>query len=203
MSHYYLGYVQSGNLHREFSCYGAFSTFPDLWLGRMATFLLAQRYRDALILPGLERRAGLNTGPTRAYGAMSLFAWCYGVTYLGLELFTGSGGRRTCYTASIVWIVLLGLARAHRGAASPQARGITVCISCDDQHRALRRVSRCRLGLSIIYWSGPRAALSKLATPLSALSCASTCSIEWRSSVYVRLVALISGRDHRDRLGAR
>ena len=56
---------------------------PDLWLGRMATFLLAGgivMHYFAL----LERSRWIHTVPYNdLYGSMSLFAWLLGITLSG------------------------------------------------------------------------------------------------------------------------
>ena len=71
----------------SFCCYLRFLYAPNVWLGRLATLLLAGGivfHYYAL----LERSYGTHTVPyDDLYGSMSLFAWLLGITYLGLEIF--------------------------------------------------------------------------------------------------------------------
>ena len=71
----------------SFCCYLRLLYAPNVWLGRLATLLLAGGivfHYYAL----LERSHGTHTVPyDDLYGSMSLFAWLLGITYLGLEIF--------------------------------------------------------------------------------------------------------------------
>ena len=124
MTHYYLGYISLALYFASFFCYARFLYVPDLWLGRMATFLLAvgiAMHYFAL----LERSRWIHTVPYNdLYGSMSLFAWLLGVTYLGLELFHRQRSVGAFVTLLlIVWIVLLAVLAPNETPPPPPARG--------------------------------------------------------------------------------
>jgi ABC-type transport system involved in cytochrome c biogenesis permease subunit len=124
MTHYYLGYISLALYIASFLCYARFLYVPDLWLGRMATFLLAggiAMHYFAL----LERSRWIHTVPYNdLYGSMSLFAWLLGVTYLGLELFHRQRSVGAFVTLLlIVWIVLLAVLAPNETPPPPPARG--------------------------------------------------------------------------------
>src|SRR5580700_9527152 len=124
MTHYYLGYISLALYIASFLCYARFLSLPDLWLGRMATFLLAGgivMHYFAL----LERSRWIHTVPYNdLYGSMSLFAWLLGVTYLGLELFHRQRSVGAFVTLLlIVWIVLLAALTAGAPTVRVPARG--------------------------------------------------------------------------------
>src|SRR5579864_1240227 len=124
MTHYYLGYVSLALYIASFLCYARFLYVPDLWLGRMATFLLAGgivMHYFAL----LERSRWIHTVPYNdLYGSMSLFAWLLGITYLGLELFHRQRSVGAFVTLLLtVWTAVVGLAVPHAPTAPPSARG--------------------------------------------------------------------------------
>jgi ABC-type transport system involved in cytochrome c biogenesis permease subunit len=82
----HMGYLSLALYVASFLCYARLLYAPDIWLGRLATLLLAGGI--ALhYLALLDRTAGMHAVPyDDLYGSMSLFAWLLGVTYLGLEL---------------------------------------------------------------------------------------------------------------------
>src|SRR5215472_18309207 len=124
MTHYYLGYVSLALYIASFLCYVRFLYVPNLWLGRMATFLLAGgivMHYFAL----LERSRWIHTVPYNdLYGSMSLFAWLLGVTYLGLELFHRQRSVGAFVTLLLTaWTAAVGLAVPHAPPTAPPARG--------------------------------------------------------------------------------
>ena len=82
-----LGYLSLAVYVASFLCYVRNLYVPNLWIGRLATFLLASGivvqyfslYQRSLVLKAVPY--------DDLYGSMSLFAWLLGITYLGLELF--------------------------------------------------------------------------------------------------------------------
>jgi HemX protein len=70
----------------SFVCYARVLYAPNLWVGRVASLLLAAGI-GAHYYALLERSLAMHTVPyDDLYGSMSLFAWLLGVTYLGLEV---------------------------------------------------------------------------------------------------------------------
>src|SRR6202011_4035598 len=82
-----LGYLSLALYMASFLCYGRNLYVPSLWIGRLATLLLASGivvqyfslYQRSLVLKAVPY--------DDLYGSMSLFAWLLAITYLGLELF--------------------------------------------------------------------------------------------------------------------
>src|SRR5271170_3517631 len=110
MAHHYLGYVSLALYAASFLCYARILYVPDLWVGRLATFLLASgivMHYFAL----LERSRWMHAVPYNdLYGSMSLFAWLLGITYLGLEVFHRQRSVGAFVTLLlVVWIGLLHL----------------------------------------------------------------------------------------------
>src|SRR5271170_5280595 len=114
----------------SFCCYARVLYAPNLWLGRLATLLLA----GGIVLHYfalLERSHGMHTIPyDDLYGSMSLFAWLLGVTYLGLEIFHRQRSVGAFVTLSlVVWLTLLELFAPQTAAPSPpSARGILFAL---------------------------------------------------------------------------
>lgn len=83
----HMGYLTLALYAASFLCYARLLFAPNLWLGRLATLLLAGGIACHYFAL-LDRSMGSHTVPyDDLYGSMSLFAWLLGVTYLGLELF--------------------------------------------------------------------------------------------------------------------
>ena len=204
MTHYYLGYVSLALYIASFLCYARFFYVPDLWLGRMATFLLAGgivMHYFAL----LERSRWIHTVPYNdLYGSMSLFAWLLGITYLGLELFHRQRSVGAFVTLLlIVWIVLLARARAQRGAASAACARPAFCFSRHARTPGRTRRSRFSFVLSLIYLgSGPRAALSQARHAVLALSGARRARSDGAKQRLRGLGSVDNGRDDGARLAA-
>src|SRR5271154_1488214 len=106
----HMGYLTLALYAASFLCYARLLFAPNLWLGRLATLLLAGRI-ECHYFALLDRSMGSHTVPyDDLYGSMSLFAWLLGVTYLGLELFHRQRTVGAFVTLLLVcWIALLGL----------------------------------------------------------------------------------------------
>ncbi|HTR47965.1 MAG TPA: cytochrome c biogenesis protein CcsA [Verrucomicrobiae bacterium] len=108
----------------SFCCYLRILYAPHLWVGRLATFLLA----GGIVLHYyalLERSHGLHTVPyDDLYGSMSLFAWLLGITYLGLELFHRQRSVGAFVTLLLlVWIGVVSWLAPGEMPPPPPARG--------------------------------------------------------------------------------
>src|SRR5580700_756957 len=194
MTHYYLGYISLALYIASFLCYARFLSLPDLWLGRMATFLLAGgillQYFDLL-----ERSRWIHTVPYNdLYGSMSLFAWLLGITYLGLEIFHRQRSVGAFVTLLLViWIALLGLLPRGEAPTPPPARGALFAF-----HVTLNTWAYAAFGLSfvlsVVYIAQDSILRSKRAGAafwrFPALDVLDRMS---RSSVFVGLGALILG----------
>lgn len=107
-----------------FICYARVLYVPNLWLGRLATLLMAGGilfHYFAL----LDRSQGTHTIPyDDLYGSMSLFAWLLGVTYLGLEILHRQRSVGAFVSLLlVVWMALLGVLAPHTIPAPPRAQG--------------------------------------------------------------------------------
>jgi len=82
----HLGYLSVALYAASFICYARVLYSPHVWVGRLASLLLACGIVDHYFAL-LGRSQGTHTIPyDDLYGSMSLFAWLLGVTYLGLEV---------------------------------------------------------------------------------------------------------------------
>jgi len=82
-----LGYLSLALYVASFICYARNLSAPNMWVGRLASLLLAGGI-FVQYLSLYQRSLALHTVPyDDLYGSMSLFAWLLGITYLGLELF--------------------------------------------------------------------------------------------------------------------
>jgi ABC-type transport system involved in cytochrome c biogenesis permease subunit len=102
MTHH-LDYLTLGVYVASFVCYARMLYAPEVWVGRLATTLLAggiALHYFAL----LERSRWTHTVPyDDLYGSMSLFAWLLGLTYLGLEML-----HRQRSVGAFVTLLLIG-----------------------------------------------------------------------------------------------
>jgi ABC-type transport system involved in cytochrome c biogenesis permease subunit len=108
----------------SFLCYARVLYVPQVWLGRLATLLLA----GGILLQYfalLERSHWIHTVPyDDLYGSMSLFAWLLGVTYLGLEVLHRQRSVGAFVTLLLViWIGLLGWLVPQQQPVRPPAQG--------------------------------------------------------------------------------
>jgi HemX protein len=106
--HHYVTYISMAVYAASFACYARILYVPNLWLGRLASFLLASGivcHYFAL----LERSYWIHSVPyDDLYGSMSLFAWLLAVTYLGLELLHRQRSVGALVTlVLVVWIALV------------------------------------------------------------------------------------------------
>jgi HemX protein len=119
-----LGYLSLALYMASFLCYGRNLYLPSLWIGRLATLLLASGivvqyfslYQRSLVLKAVPY--------DDLYGSMSLFAWLLGITYLGLELFHRQRSVGAFVTLLLVaWVASLGFIRAGAPTVRVPARG--------------------------------------------------------------------------------
>jgi len=119
-----MGYLSLALYAASFPRYARLLYVPNVWLGRLATLLLAggiALHYFAL----LDRSMGTHAVPyDDLYGSMSLFAWLLGVTYLGLEFFHRQRAVGAFVTLLlVVWMAVLGWLAPHQMPAPPPARG--------------------------------------------------------------------------------
>ena len=122
--HHYMTYVSLVVYGASFACYARILYAPNLWLGRLASFLLASGivcHYFAL----LERSHWIHAVPyDDLYGSMSLFAWLLAVTYLGLEFLHRQRSVGALVTfLLVIWIALVAGFAPQSIQASPPARG--------------------------------------------------------------------------------
>jgi len=178
----------------SFLCYARILYAPHLWLGRVASALLAGgillQYFDLL-----ERSRWIHTVPYNdLYGSMSLFAWLLGITYLGLEIFHGQRSVGAFVTLLLVlWIGLLGLLAPVETPTPPPARGALFAF-----HVTLNTWAYAAFALSfvlsLIYLVQDRVLRSRrLGSPFWRFPALDVLDRMARSSVYIGLGALIFG----------
>lgn len=191
---YHLGAWSLAIYVASFLCYARILYAPHLWLGRLASALLAGgivlQYFDLL-----ERSRWIHTVPYNdLYGSMSLFAWLLGITYLGLEIFHGQRSVGAFVTLLlVVWIALLRLLAPLEIPAPPPARGILFAF-----HVTLNTWAYAAFALSfvlsLIYLVQDRVLRSRrLGSPFWRFPALDVLDRMARSSVYVGLGALILG----------
>jgi ABC-type transport system involved in cytochrome c biogenesis permease subunit len=119
-----LGYLSLAFYAVSFACYARILYVPNVWVGRIASALLAGgiafQYFDLL-----GRSRWLHTVPyDDLYGSMALFAWLFGITYLVLEIFHRQRSVGAVVTLLLVgWVGGLGAFLPSQAAAPPPARG--------------------------------------------------------------------------------
>src|ERR1700723_1566012 len=141
-----MGFLSLALYTASFLCYARLLYAPNVWLGRLATLLLAGGI--ALhYLALLDRTAGMHAVPyDDLYGSMSLFAWLLGVTYLGLEVYHGQ--RSVGAFVTLLLIVWTGLVMAFAPDAvpvTPPARGPLFAL-----HVTLNTLAYAAFGLSFV-----------------------------------------------------
>lgn len=122
--HFYMTYISIAVYAASFGCYARILYVPNVWLGRLASALLASGivcHYFAL----LERSRWIHAVPyDDLYGSMSLFAWLLAVTYLGLELLHRQRSVGALVTSVLViWIALVAGFAPDKILSSPPARG--------------------------------------------------------------------------------
>lgn len=106
--HHYMTYISIAVYAASFACYARILYVPNVWIGRLGSFLLASGivcHYFAL----LERSHWIHAVPyDDLYGSMSLFAWLLAVTYLGLEFLHRERSVGALVTlVLVVWIALV------------------------------------------------------------------------------------------------
>jgi HemX protein len=97
---------------------------PNIWVGRLATLLLASGIVTQYFSLYARSRV-IHTVPyDDLYGSMSLFAWLLGITYLGLEIFHRQRSVGAFVTLLLVaWVAGLGFITAGAPTVRVPARG--------------------------------------------------------------------------------
>src|ERR1700677_2056865 len=119
-----LGYLSLALYLASFLCYARILYAPNIWIGRLATLLLASGI-VAQYFSLYQRSRVIQSVPyDDLYGSMSLFAWLLGVTYLGLEVFHGQRSVGAFVTLLlIVWTGLVMAFAPDAAPVTPPARG--------------------------------------------------------------------------------
>ncbi len=120
----HMGYWSLALYAASFVCYARILYVPNVWMGRIATLLLA----GGILLQYsslLERSHWIHAVPyDDLYGSMSLFAWLLGLTYLGLELIHRQRTVGAFVTVLLfVWMALLDSLAPGEIPGPPPARG--------------------------------------------------------------------------------
>jgi len=191
---YHLGVWSLVLYGASFICYARILYAPHLWLGRLASLLLAGgivlQYFDLL-----ERSRWIHTVPYNdLYGSMSLFAWLLGITYLGLEVFHRQRSVGALVTLLlVVWIALLGILAPAESPAPPPARGVLFAFHVTLNTWAYSAFALSFI-LSLVYLIQDRLLRSRrLGTPFWRFPALDVLDRMARSSVYVGLGALALG----------
>jgi ABC-type transport system involved in cytochrome c biogenesis permease subunit len=189
-----LGYLSLALYVASFICYARNLAAPNIWVGRLASLLLASGI-FVQYLSLYQRSLALHTVPyDDLYGSMSLFAWLLGITYLGLELFHRQRSVGAFVTLLLVcWIVLLGLLTPRIIAVPTVPRGAIFAF-----HVTLNTWAYAAFALSfvlsVIYLVQDRVLRSRrLSVAFWRFPALDVLERMARSSVYVGLVALIFG----------
>src|SRR5277367_6541218 len=119
-----LGYLSLALYVASFICYARNLSVPNIWVGRVASLLLACGI-FVQYLSLYQRSLALHTVPyDDLYGSMSLFAWLLGITYLGLELFHRERSVGAFVTLLLViWMAALDRFAPHQIPVPPPAKG--------------------------------------------------------------------------------
>src|ERR1700732_2645164 len=124
-----LGYMSLALYVASFLCYVRNLYVPSLWVGRLATVLLASGivvqyfslYQRSLVLKAVPY--------DDLYGSMSLFSRPLGSTYLGLELFHRQRSVGALVALLLVaWVASLGFISAGAPSGRVAARGAFVAF---------------------------------------------------------------------------
>jgi len=193
MTHHF-AYLSLALYAASFLCYARILYVPHLWLGRLATLLLAGglvTHYYAL----LERSHWSHTIPyDDLYGSMSLFAWLLAVTYLGLEALHRQRSVGAFVTLLlVVWLVLLQWLAPQEPAPAPPAAGPLFAL-----HVTLNTWAYAAFALSFVlsltYLAQDRLLRSRrMGAAFWRFPALDVLDRMARSSVYVGLVALLFG----------
>jgi HemX protein len=141
----HMAYLTLALYATSFIVYARILYAPNVWLGRLASLLLAAGL-VAHYFALLDRSRATHMVPyDDLYGSMSLFAWLLGVTYLALEMIHRQRSVGAFVTLLLVlWIALLDLA-PRAVSAPPRARGALFAL-----HVALDAWAYAAFGLSFV-----------------------------------------------------
>jgi ABC-type transport system involved in cytochrome c biogenesis permease subunit len=189
-----LGYLSLALYLASFLCYARILYVPNLWIGRLATLLLASGI-VAQYFSLYERSRVIQSVPyDDLYGSMSLFAWLLGITYLGLEIFHRQRSVGAFVTLLLVaWVAGLGFITPAAPAVRVSARGPLFAF-----HVTLNTWAYAAFALSfvlsLIYLVQDRVLRSRrLGAAFWRFPALDVLDRMARSSVYVGLVALTFG----------
>src|SRR6202167_1111894 len=119
-----LGYLSLALYLASFLCYARILYAPNIWVGRLATLLLASGIVVQYFSLYQRSRVIQSVPYDDLYGSMSLFAWLLGITYLGLELFHRQRSVGAFVTFLLVaWVASLGFIPAGAPTVLVPARG--------------------------------------------------------------------------------
>jgi ABC-type transport system involved in cytochrome c biogenesis permease subunit len=190
----HLGYLSLALYVASFICYARNLYAPNIWVGRLASVLLASGI-FVQYLSLYQRSLALHTVPyDDLYGSMSLFAWLLGITYLGLELYHRQRSVGAFVTLLLVcWIVLLGMLTPRYLPVPSVPRGAIFAF-----HVTLNTWAYAAFALSfvlsVIYLVQDRVLRSRrLSVAFWRFPALDVLERMARSSVYVGLLALIFG----------
>src|SRR5271169_3509021 len=189
-----LGYLSLALYLASFLCYARILYVPNLWIGRLATLLLASGI-VAQYFSLYERSRVIQSVPyDDLYGSMSLFAWLLGITYIGLEIFHRQRSVGAFVTLLLVaWVAGLGFITAGAPTVRAPARGPLFAFHVTLNTWAYAAFALSFI-LSLIYLGQDRVLRSrKLATPFWRFPALDVLDRMARSSVYVGLAALVMG----------
>ncbi len=189
-----LAYLTLALYAASFVCYARILYAPQLWLGRVATLLLAGGIVSQYFAL-LQRSRWIHAVPyDDLYGSMSLFAWLLGVTYLGLELFHRERSVGAFVTLLLTgWTLALGLAIPQAVTHPAPVRGALFAF-----HVTLNTWAYAAFALSfvlsLIYLGQDWVLRSrKMSVAFWRFPALDVLDRMARSSVYVGLLALLSG----------
>src|ERR1700728_2303160 len=189
-----LGYLSLAIYVASFLCYVRNLYVPNLWVGRVATLLLA----SGIVVQYFslyQRSIVIHSVPyDDLYGSMSLFAWLLGITYLGLELFHRQRSVGPFVTLLLVaWVASLGFISAGAPTVRAPARGPLFAF-----HVTLNTWAYAAFALSfvlsLVYLVQDQLLRSRrLGAAFWRFPALDVLDRMARSSVYVGLIALVAG----------
>lgn len=193
MTHF-LGDLSLALYVASFFCYARNLYVPNVWVGRLASLLLAAGI-GAQYWELYQRSLALHTVPyDDLYGSMSLFAWLLGLTYLGLEVFHRQRTVGPFVTLLLVcWLVLLDIFTPRSLPAPSVPRGAMFAF-----HVTLNTWAYAAFALSfvlsVIYLVQDWVLRSRrLGAPFWRFPALDVLDRMARSSVYIGLIALAFG----------
>lgn len=191
---HHLGYWSLVLYAASFAFYAWNLYVPNLWVGRVASLLLASGILVQYFYL-YQRSVMLHTVPyDDLYGSMSLFAWLLGLTYLGLELVHRQRSVGAFVTLLLIcWISALRLLtpRSLPVVAVPRGPLFAFHVTLNTWAYAAFALS---FVLSVIYLIQDRLLRSRrLGAAFWRFPALDVLDRMARSSVYVGLLALIAG----------